>query len=82
MVVWKVKNSPKYIVIDCSIESHEELHDTFNNDTVAEKFMKNGKDSDLVLYKRIDTDIHERYRIIEKKVQPYDPSDRYGNLES
>jgi hypothetical protein len=76
------KNSPKYIVVDCSIESHEELSETLNKDSNAEKFLKKNRDSDFVLYKRVDEDIHEGYRIIEKKVQPYDPSDQYGNLDS
>lgn len=74
--------SPKYVAIDCSIESHEELWDTFNKDADAEKFLKNYRESDIKLYKRVDEDIYEGYRIIEKKVYPYDPSDRYGSLES
>lgn len=74
--------SPKYVVIDCSIPSHEELHDTYNTDTNAEAFLKKNKGTDFALYKRVDEDIHEGYRIIYKNKEPYDPYDRYGNLES
>lgn len=87
--------SPKYVVIDCSIPSHEELHDTFNTDTSAEAFLKKNKGSDFVLYTRADSEDLSKYEAENMKLEKYikrledelerakyDPSDRYGSLES
>jgi hypothetical protein len=53
MIIVTTINSPKYVVLDCSIESHEEIWNTYQDDSRAQEFLDSDMGEVLVLYKRI-----------------------------